>query len=480
MLFNSSVFLIFLLMVFAIYWKVAPSRPVAGKVVLLVSSYVFYGWWDWRFLILIAFSSGSDFLIGKYLYKTENSLHRKWLLFLSVFQNIGILFVFKYFNFFIDSLQSITGQSLPDGWNSLHIILPVGISFYTFQTLSYTLDIYFRKLAPTRSALTFFTFVSFFPQLVAGPIERAGNLLPQFGRQPRFSYDSATAGLKLMLWGFFKKMVIADQLAVGVNAVYGQPESYSGLMVLLATFAFGYQIYCDFSGYSDIAIGTAMLFGIRLMTNFRTPYFALSIRDFWQRWHISLSTWFRDYLFIPLGGSRVPKVKWIRNVLITFTVSGLWHGAAITFVLWGLFHGVMYAVEKAVSPLLKIPLKIKRFSGWLFTFFAVNLAWLLFRAENKEHLSLLLQKIFRWESPVVSEWHELFLTGGVLNETSRMMILAFPLFLLIEYFIRSMSFDRLLSGSPVAVRWGFYYLLLMMILFLGVLNSAPEFIYFQF
>jgi D-alanyl-lipoteichoic acid acyltransferase DltB (MBOAT superfamily) len=480
MLFNSSVFLIFLLLVFTIYWKVAPVKPVAGRAILLISSYVFYGWWDWRFLILIAFSSGSDFLIGKYLYKTENSLLRKWLLLLSIFQNIGILFVFKYFNFFIDSLQSITGQSLPGGWSSLHIILPVGISFYTFQTLSYTLDIYFRKLAPTRSVLTFFTFVSFFPQLVAGPIERAANLLPQFGRQPRFSYETATAGLKLMLWGFFKKMVIADQLAIWVNSVYGQPDGYSGLMVLLATFAFGYQIYCDFSGYSDIAIGTAMLFGIRLMTNFRTPYFALSIRDFWQRWHISLSTWFRDYLYIPLGGSRVSKARWLRNVLVTFTVSGLWHGAAITFVLWGLFHGVMYAVEKLVSPLLRMPQKIKRFSGWILTFFSVNLAWMLFRAENREHLGLLAQRVFLWKSPVVSEWQELFVTGGVLNATSWMMIIAFPLFLLVEYFLRKMSFDRLFSGSPAFIRWGFYYLLLMMILFLGVLNSAPEFIYFQF
>jgi alginate O-acetyltransferase complex protein AlgI len=480
MLFNTSVFLVFLILVFALYWGVAPKRPVMGKLILLVSSYVFYGWWDWRFLFLIAFSSGSDFLIGKYLYQAENPAKRKLLLFLSLFQNIGLLFVFKYFNFFIDSFRSITGNGLSGEWSTLNIILPVGISFYTFQTLSYTLDIYFRKLEPTRSALTFFTFVSFFPQLVAGPIERAANLIPQFEQKPNFSYEQATSGLKLMLWGFFKKMVIADQLAFLVNRVYGQPEEYSGAVILLATFAFGFQIYCDFSGYSDIAIGTARLFGIRLMINFDTPYFAASIRNFWQRWHISLSTWFRDYLYIPLGGSKVTTPIWIRNILITFAVSGLWHGAHITFVLWGFAHGVLYTAERYLSPLFQIPARIKRILGWLFTFAAVNFLWIFFRAESGEQLVVLFSKIFQWQTFQVSEVHSLLVSSGRLNETGRMLVIAFPLFLVVEYLSSRKRLWYFPGVRIKLVRWSFYYIILLMILFLGVLKTAPEFIYFQF
>ncbi len=480
MLFNSAVFLVFLVLVFTLFWIVAPKRPVMGKLILLVSSYVFYGWWDWRFLILIAFSSGSDFLIGKYIYRAEKTVIRKLLLFLSLFLNIGLLFVFKYFNFFIDSFKALLGDNQAGEWSTLNIILPVGISFYTFQTLSYTLDIYFRKLEPTRSALTFFTFVSFFPQLVAGPIERAANLIPQFEQKAKFSYDQATSGLRLMLWGFFKKMVIADQLAFLVNKVYGQPEEYSGAIILLATLAFGFQIYCDFSGYSDIAIGTARLFGIRLMTNFRTPYFAVSIRNFWQRWHISLSTWFRDYLYIPLGGSKVNTPIWIRNILITFVVSGLWHGAHLTFILWGLAHGVLYTAERYLSPLFKMPARFKRVSGWLFTFIAVNFLWIFFRAESGEQLALFFNKLFNWEKFQVSEVLNLVMSSGRLNETGRMLILAFPVLLVAE----ALSLRQPLWNLPFVrmklVRWSFYYIILLMILFLGVLKTAPEFIYFQF
>ena len=480
MLFNTSVFLVFLILVFTLYWGVAPKRPVMGKLILLVSSYIFYGWWDWRFLILIAFSSGSDFLIGKYLYQAEKPVKRKLLLFLSLFQNIGLLFVFKYFNFFIDSFISITGDGLSGDWSTLNIILPVGISFYTFQTLSYTLDIYFRKLEPARSALTFFTFVSFFPQLVAGPIERAANLIPQFEQKPTFSYEQATSGLKLMLWGFFKKMVIADQLAYIVNSVYGQPDEYSGAIILLATFAFGFQIYCDFSGYSDIAVGTARLFGIRLMINFDTPYFAASIRNFWQRWHISLSTWFRDYLYIPLGGSKVSTALWIRNILVTFAVSGLWHGAHITFVLWGLAHGILYTAERYLSPLFQMPYRLKRNLGWLFTFVAVNLLWIFFRAESGEQLVLMFSKIFQWQTFQVSEVLSLVMSSGRLNETGRMLVVAFPLFLLVEYLSTRKPVWEFPNVRMKLIRWSFYYIILLMILFLGILKTAPEFIYFQF
>ncbi len=480
MLFNSATFIFFLIVVFIIYWTVAPQKQTLKNTILLISSYVFYGWWDWRFLILIAFSSGSDFVIGRVMYQTKIKSRQKLLLLLSLFLNLGILFVFKYFNFFIDSFLALTGNAETVGWNSLNIILPVGISFYTFQTLSYTLDIYLGKLKPTTNALTFFTFVSFFPQLVAGPIERAKNLIPQFEKQSNFSYGKAASGLKLMLWGFFKKMVIADQLASWVNLVYGQPENYSGVIILITTFAFGYQIYCDFSGYSDIAIGTARLFGIDLMINFQNPYLATSFRNFWQRWHISLSTWFRDYVFIPLGGSRVNKINWTRNILITFIISGLWHGANITFVLWGIIHSLLYITEKIFLNRIILQPKIKNIGGWFLTFTFVNLCWLFFRAENATQLHFIFNKIAAFEPFVFDDFISMFLSNKVLTGTGRMLVFAFPFFLIVDFLSYLFPFESLLQQSPRIVRWTFYYLILFMILFFGVFESAPEFIYFQF
>lgn len=480
MLFNTATFLIFLVIIFAAYWLAAPRRKNLGLFILLAGSYIFYGWWDWRFLILIAFSSGSDFIIGKYLHALENLRIRKLLLLLSVLLNIGILFVFKYFNFFIDSFHALTGTVMPGRWDTLNIILPVGISFYTFQTLSYTIDIYRRRLIPTKSVLTFFAFVSFFPQLVAGPIERAIHLIPQFEKKASFSAEQAKSGLKLILWGLFKKMVIADQLAVMVNTIYAQPQNYGGFEILLATFAFGFQIYCDFSGYSDIATGTARLFGIELMINFKTPYFAHSIRNFWQRWHISLSTWFRDYLFIPLGGSQVSIVAWIRNILITFTVSGLWHGASITFLIWGAAHGLWYTIEKTVSPWIKFAGRIRNMAGWLITFLLVNLLWIFFRAEDWSQVQLIFLKIGSVDSMnITGLWNHLQASDAMWHAL-RMIFIAFPVFLIIEIANVKVPFDRLLSRSDRLFRWSFYYLLFLMILFMGVLNAAPEFIYFQF
>lgn len=480
MLFNSSVFIVFLILVFALYWMLAPKRPVTGRVVLLAASYLFYGWWDWRFLVLIAFSSATDFFIGKWLYQTDLPGKRKMLLFFSLLQNIGILFIFKYLNFFIDSFRELFGMTDPGQWTTLHIILPVGISFYTFQTLSYTLDIYFKRLEPTRSALTFFTFVSFFPQLVAGPIERAVNLIPQFGRTPQFSYDKAASGLKLMLWGFFKKMVIADQLAGWVNLVYGQPDIFSGPVLIITTFAFGYQIYCDFSGYSDIAVGTARLFGIDLMVNFRTPYFAQSVRDFWKRWHISLSSWFRDYLYIPLGGSKTGRARWIFNVMATFTVSGLWHGAAFTFVVWGAAHGILYIAEHLLAPKYNHSGIFRKLSGWIATFILVHLCWIPFRAESWQDFKLIISKLHDWEKFSLQELQTVFLSDGMMNETGRMLLFAMPFFLLVEYACKKMAFEQIFATAGKTIRWSFYYIILLMILFLGVLKSAPEFIYFQF
>lgn len=333
MIFNSLAFVVFLPLVFMVYWGTRVSSARLQNVVIIIASYVFYGWWDVRFLSLIVLSSAVDFVVGLNLEGEQRSGHRKLLLLLSVATNIGLLATFKHFNFFVSSFASLT-ESIGFGANlpSLQIILPVGISFYTFQTLSYTIDIYRRKIGATRDPFAFFAFVSFFPQLVAGPIERAANLLPQFGRARVFSSSLATEGLRQMLWGMAKKVVVADNLAPHVEAIFRDYASLDGLTLAWGAVLFSFQVYCDFSGYSDIAVGTARLFGVKLSADFAYPYFSGSIVEFWRRWHISLSSWFRDYVYIPLGGSRVSHVARIRNILVTFTVSGLWHGANWTFV----------------------------------------------------------------------------------------------------------------------------------------------------
>ncbi|NQU51228.1 MAG: MBOAT family protein [Bacteroidetes bacterium] len=481
MLFNSITFFIFLIITFIVYWKSVSYSQRMSKLVLLVSSYIFYGWWDWRFLILILISSTTDFIIGNLLFKTKEQQKQKSLLILSIFINIGILALFKYFNFFIDSFKSLTGIITDENhWSTLNIILPVGISFYTFQTLSYTIDIYKRKIEPTKSALTFFTFVAFFPQLVAGPIERAKRLIPQFEKKPKFSFSQASSGLKLILWGLFKKMVIADQLSIIVDTVYTNPENFNGAGIILATLFFGFQIYCDFSGYSDIAIGTARLFGIELMINFRTPYFATSIRDFWHRWHISLSTWFRDYIYISLGGNQTNSIKWARNILITFVISGLWHGANITFIIWGFIHGLLFILERFISPFIKIPNKLKNVAGLIITFSIVNFSWLFFRAESWNQVKILFKHILNDKTINPNSFIQLIQNSGHLTEPGRMLLFVFPFFILVEYFIGNKTFDHILNNSPKLIRWSFYYLIILSILFFGVLNSAPQFIYFQF
>jgi alginate O-acetyltransferase complex protein AlgI len=415
------------------------------------------------------------------LFETIKKQSRKLLLLLSIFINIGILFFFKYFDFFIDSFKNITGiNSLENCWSSLNIILPVGISFYTFQTLSYTIDIYNRKIEPTKSVLTFFTFVAFFPQLVAGPIERAKRLIPQFEKLPVFSYTQASSGLKLILWGLFKKMVIADQFAKIVDLVFAHPENFNSLGLLLSIFMFGFQIYCDFSGYSDIAVGTARLFGIELMTNFQTPYFAISLRDFWHRWHISLSSWFRDYVYFPLGGNKGNSIKWIRNILLTFVISGMWHGANFTFLIWGFIHGLLFVVERYVSPLFLFPKKLKNILGLLTTFGLVNFSWLFFRAESFTQVKLFLHNIFIAKTFSFTEYVNVLKNTGELFESARILLIIFPIFLIIEIIIGKKTFAELLLNSHKIYRWTFYFLLILSILFFGVLHSAPKFIYFQF
>lgn len=392
MLFNSLPFAIFLPLVFLAYWFVL--RQLRWQNLFLLSaSYLFYGWWDWRFLSLLAFSSVVDFFVGKKIERTEDISLRKKYLSISLCTNLGLLGFFKYYNFFVEefiaAFQSI-GFNFHTG--TLEIILPVGISFYTFQTLSYTIDIYRKKIKAVDDWVVFFAYVSFFPQLVAGPIERAANLIPQFTKPRTFNYDQARDGMQQILWGFFKKMVIADSCAPVVDTIF---NNYAGLeagSLILGAVLFAVQIYCDFSGYSDIAIGTARLFGFNLMRNFAFPYFSRDIAEFWRRWHISLSTWFRDYLYIPLGGSRVKtKGRLAFNVFAIFLVSGFWHGANWTFIAWGFLHALFFlpnillgknrrylgiVAEEKYLPGIMDSLKM------LSTFSIVCLAWIFFRSES--------------------------------------------------------------------------------------------------
>ncbi|MBR0264269.1 MAG: MBOAT family protein [Prevotella sp.] len=392
MLFNSFEFLVFLPIVFLLYWFVFRSRRWQNLLVV-VASYVFYGWWDWRFLLLIAFTSLCSFGSGLLLEHYEGQRRRQQMVSAAnIVLNLGILGVFKYYNFFVenlDALFSAAGWHLD--WVTMEIILPVGISFYTFQALSYTIDVYQKKLPATHDIVEFFAYISFFPQLVAGPIERATNLLPQFQRNRQFNYAKAVDGCRQMLWGFLKKLVIADNCAVVVNEYWNQYAELPGLTLFLLGMLFTFQIYCDFSGYSDIAIGCARLFGFNLMRNFNYPYFSRSIPEFWRRWHISLTTWFRDYIYFPLGGSRCDKWKIIRNVYIVWGISGLWHGANWTFVCWGLFHATLLAIynifgintkyQHVVAYGRYLP-TIKETLQMALTFFLAIIGWIIFRAES--------------------------------------------------------------------------------------------------
>ncbi|GHC00592.1 MBOAT family O-acyltransferase [Cerasicoccus arenae] len=341
MVFTSLTFILFLTLVFSLYWLLRRRSP--QNFLILVASYVFYGWWDWRFLSLIVISSVIDFTSGIMIDKSEKQgVRRAWLT-VSILANLGMLGFFKYFNFFASSLQTAAGSAgVHLGDMTLDIVLPVGISFYTFQTMSYTIDIYRRQMKSERDPIAFLAFVSFFPQLVAGPIERASQLLPQFMADRKFSYPLAAAGCREILWGFFKKMVIADNMGLVVQSIYPRYDDYSSPWLWLATTAFAFQIYCDFSAYSHIAKGVSRLLGFELMRNFAYPYFSQDIAEFWRRWHISLSTWFRDYVFIPLGGSRGPMRVVIINTIIVFSVSGLWHGAAWNYIIWGFLNGLAF------------------------------------------------------------------------------------------------------------------------------------------
>lgn len=394
MLFNSVEFLFFLPLVFILYWFVFNKNLKHQNLLILVSSYVFYGWWDYRFLFLILLSTVVDYVIGIKISRQKVDAKRKYLLWCSMFFNLTVLGFFKYYNFFISSwidLFGSMGYEIQSVW-TLNIVLPVGISFYTFQTMSYTIDVYRKQLKPTTDFISFASFVSFFPQLVAGPIERATSLVPQILNKREFNYEKAVQGVRLVVWGMFKKIVIADSLSPIVDQIFSSYTDYSGISLWLGAIFFSFQIYCDFSGYSDIAIGTSKLFGFELMTNFKFPYFSRNIGEFWRRWHISLSTWFRDYLYIPLGGSKHGKLKSIRNIFIIFLVSGLWHGANWTFIAWGLFHGILFLPSFVSSTNRKYKYRVLaenrlypsflEITQMLFTFVLVTIGWVFFRSET--------------------------------------------------------------------------------------------------
>jgi D-alanyl-lipoteichoic acid acyltransferase DltB (MBOAT superfamily) len=469
MFFNSIDFAVFIPIVFLLYWLLHKKNLKLQNLLIVIASYVFYSWWDWRFLSLIIFSTIVDYSVGRCLKNESRKSRRKSLLWISILVNFGFLGFFKYYNFFLDnfiSAFSILGTTINS--TSLNIILPVGISFYTFQTLSYTIDVYKGKLEPTTDFISFSAFVSFFPQLVAGPIERATNLLPQFYQKREFSYNQISQGVKLMIWGFFLKTVVADRAAIYVNAVYNSIENHEGLSFIAATILFAFQIYGDFAGYSLIAIGTAKLFGFQLMTNFRRPYFSYSISEFWTRWHISLSTWFRDYLYIPLGGNRVKKPRLLFNLFITFLISGLWHGANWTFITWGVLNGFYLIIE-----VLFFKNRSKNFLNIIVTFVLINFAWIFFRANSIEEAFYIIKTILT--SP-----GELYIGGGADITAPIYALLAVSILFVVE--LKKEFFDSLFSISKhksELVRMLYYALLIFSILYLGVFDDG-QFIYFQF
>ncbi|WP_299174876.1 MBOAT family O-acyltransferase [uncultured Allomuricauda sp.] len=485
MIFNSLEFAIFLPLVFILYWYVFNNNLKHQNLLILASSYIFYGWWDWRFLSLIIFSTVADYLIGVALVKQEKQKTRKALLWTSILVNLGFLGFFKYYNFFLDNfVAAFTFFGTELNTNSLNIILPVGISFYTFQTLSYTIDVYKKKLEPEQDFVAFAAFVSFFPQLVAGPIERATNLLPQFPVKRKFSYSKAADGMRQILWGLFKKVVIADNCAEFANMIFNGSDSYSGSTLVLGALFFTFQIYGDFSGYSDIAIGTARLFGFNLKRNFAYPYFSRDIAEFWRRWHISLSTWFRDYLYIPLGGSRGGTSMKIRNTFIIFIVSGFWHGANWTFIVWGALNAIYFL------PLLltnknrnnlevvakgKLLPSIKEVWAMSTTFLLTVLAWIFFRAENLTHALNYISDIFSSSLFTIPDF------GPYLGLKIAMIFVLLTFFLIIEWLGRENEYA--IEGLKVRLnkkvyRWSFYLIVWSFIFIFS--GNEQEFIYFQF
>lgn len=481
MLFNSWQFGLFLPVVFIVYWLM-PHR--FRWFVLLVASYWFYMSWNPKYVVLILFTTAVSYAAGLLLERQSSKTVRKWTVAISSVAFFSVLFFFKYFNFLSSSVTSFLSLfAIKLSPVTLDLLLPVGISFYTFQTLSYVIDVYRGSVKAERHFGKYATFVSFFPQLVAGPIERTGNLLPQIKAEHKFDYASATEGIKLMAWGFFKKIVIADTISLYAGSVFDAPQQYTGFSLLLAMLLFTFQIYCDFSGYSDIAIGTARLMGINLMTNFKSPYFSQSIKEFWSRWHISLSTWFRDYLYIPLGGNRVGKLRHAFNLLVTFLVSGLWHGANWTFVIWGGIHGLAQVLESFFVP--KNRLKSKGVLRWLRTvivFAFCSVAWVFFASNSFQDAVYVLSHMFDGiASPAAYFSSGLSASAAAMGDIEQIM-LVFSLLLLavFDYFSINGNVIAVISSKKTAIRWAVYVIFVLWVILNLPNTSTTEFIYFQF
>ena len=478
MFFNSIDFAIFFPIVFILYWFVTKGNLRLQNILLLVSSYFFYACWDWRFMFLLIFSTLLDYFTGIKIHEAINQRKKMFWLWLSIGVNLGFLGVFKYYNFFAASFaDGLSLLGFKANFGTLQVILPVGISFYTFHGLSYVIDLYKNRIKPERNFIDYSLFVSFFPLLVAGPIERATHLLPQIIKKREFDYSRAVDGLRQILWGLFKKIVIADNCATYVNQIFGSYETQSGSTLLLGAILFAFQIYCDFSGYSDIALGTARLFGIELLRNFAFPYFSRDIAEFWRRWHISLTTWFRDYLYIPLGGSRGGKWQAIRNTFIIFLVSGFWHGANWTFLAWGTFHALLFlpllllqrnrkntnsVAENRILPNLKELIQM------ISTFLLVVFGWIFFRAETIGKALDYIARLFE---------KSLFTIPKV--EGANGFYLCLLSIILTEWVQRSKKYGLQIDMiSSQAIRWLIYLSIVVLILFFG--GKSETFIYFQF
>lgn len=479
MLFNSFDFGIFLAVVFILYWLLGSNRVKAQNILLLVASYFFYGIWDWKFLLLIFFSSIVDYYAGRGIAASPSKSRKKLWVYLSIFWNLGVLFTFKYFNFFIDNFKALLDLS-ETGYSTLNIIIPVGLSFYTFQTMSYTIDVYRNTLKPSKNLLNFLCFVSFFPQLVAGPIERAGRLLPQFYKSRIFDFTKAKDGLRQILWGLFKKIVVADNLGVAVAAIYGSPEEYSSLTIVYAAVLFWFQLYCDFSGYADVAIGSARLLGFNLSVNFRLPYMVSTSTAFWRKWHITLSKWFQDYLFMPV-------VKYCRKrnisksaakliaIFTTMTLMGFWHGANWTYIIFGALHGFLIIFEsiklsrkhkhKDLHTLLEANPIIAKL--YFIPFLALGL--LFFRSADVHSAWAMLQTIFSPQVPF-------YLWSSIIGW--KLGFLAFMITVEIIQKTKLHGLETLELKIPRYLRWAGYYILIFMIIRYG--GPQEQFIYFQF
>jgi alginate O-acetyltransferase complex protein AlgI len=485
MIFTTLYFTLFLAAVFSLYWALARRTP--QNVLLLVASYAFYASWDYRFCVLILTSSLIDYAVGLGLDKAEGRNLRRALLALSLVSNLGLLCFFKYFNFFIDKLRLLSESA---GWHAslptLKILLPVGISFYTFKTLSYTIDVYRRQMKATPRVIEYLAFVSFFPQLLSGPIDRAANLLPQFLAHRRFSYAMAVDGCRQILLGFFKKMVLADNLSPVVALYYNAPEAASGLQLILATVCFAFQIYLDLSAYSDIAIGSAKLLGFDSMRNFAYPYFSQTMAEFWRRWHISLTTWFRDYVYFSLGGVRGTRLRRAFNVVLTFLLSGLWHGTSRNFLIWGGLNGIFVLPEmfrrkrrKAVAGNKRFP-QLKVFVNILKTFALACLAWVFFRAESLTQAVLIIRKSFS------DIWNPAFYRAMTLPPQvlpmGRKIFLFLALYICAEWLQRHREHPLTLDFMPQPLRWAAYTGLIWTTLYFGTGagTSTGAFIYFRF